>query len=392
MSRITIEAIETKGIITNPRGKPDPWFQSSHGINPYQGCEHDCLYCDGKSDWYRMPSDFGTRVKYKANAPELLRAFFHKKGLVSSKTSKLTDFLPDSSLSSPIVRKFLLFIGGGVCDVYQPAEKQVKMTRRLLKLCLEYTCPVFILTKGASLLKRDLALLRKLNERAFVRVGFTVTLADSEVKRIFEPHSATTESRFQIMEELNELGIEAGGVMVPIIPFIGDTDENLEAIARRAKEAKAKFLIHGSMTLKPGHKEEFLKTIAQHYPDLLPPYELMYAKSFSPDPKIYKYPSLRAHEFCKTYGVSDWIPRYIPDGQIAENLLGAAHLWAIGMMYLWRGNRQTEVFTKAGGYVNSLERPWSSIKTARLQVPERIEETLREFKETGTSSIFESLF
>ncbi|MHA2369596.1 MAG: radical SAM protein [Candidatus Hodarchaeales archaeon] len=390
MSRITIEPIKTKGIITG-KGKADSWFQMEYGINPYQGCEHDCLYCDGKSDWYRMHSDFGTLIKYKTNAVKLLRAFFRKKGLVSSKSPKLTDFFRNAQpLPSQKIPKFLMGIGGGVCDVYQPAEQKVKLTRRILELCLEYEVPTFILTKNASVIQRDISLLSELNDRAFVRVGFSVTLADPDLKKTFEPHSSTTESRFQMMKELNHLGIESGGLFLPIIPLIGDSDENLKAIVQKAQWADAKFLVHGSMTLKPGHKEPYLRIIADKFPELLTPYELMYEKSFSPDPKIYHFPSLRVHELCKKHGVPEWIPRYVPEGRIAENLLGAAHLWAIGWMYFWRGNKEGGVFTKAGYTVNGLERPWSSFR--RLSLPKRIVETLQAFKKTRTSPIYQTVY
>ncbi|MFX0113577.1 MAG: radical SAM protein [Candidatus Hodarchaeota archaeon] len=391
MSRIAIEPIETKGIITG-KGKADPWFHGEYGCNLYQGCEHDCLYCDGKSDWYRMHKEFGTLIKYKANAVKLIRAFFQKKGLVSSKTPKITDFfervLPKSPKKTP---KFLLGIGGGVCDVYQPTEKKVKLTRRVLELCLEYEVPIFLLTKNAEVIRRDIPLLCELNERAFVRIGFSVTLADPDVKKIFEPYSSSTEARFQTMKELNSLGIEAGGLFLPIIPLIGDTNENIEAIVRRAKWAGAKFLLHGGMTLKPGHKENFLKTIAEQFPEFLTAYDLMYEKSFSPDPKIYKSSGWRVHELCKKYNVPEWMPRYVPPGQIAENLLGAAHLWALSFLYYWKKEQKNgERFSKAGYIINELKRPWSSLDKKPLD--KDVMETLSKFKETGSSPLYETLY
>ncbi|MFX0117396.1 MAG: radical SAM protein, partial [Candidatus Hodarchaeota archaeon] len=367
MTPITIEAIRTKGIVTG-KGRADSWFQMEYGINPYQGCEHNCLYCDGKADYYRMHKDFGRRIKYKANAIKLLRRFFRKKGLVSSKAPKITDFLDDTgSVSSQAIPKFLMGIGGGVCDVYQPVEKEIKLTQRILELCLEYGVPAFLLTKNADVIKRDIPLLCEINERAFVRVGFSVTLADPNIQKIFEPYSSTTESRFKLMKELNRQGIETGGIFLPIIPLIGDSEENIKAIVHQAKQAKAKFLLHGSMTLKPGHKENFLQVIAEKFPELHAAYELMYEKSFSPDPRFYHFPNLRTHELCKEYGVPEWIPRYIPEGRIAENLLGAAHLWEISYMYHWHGDRNSGVFSKAGHYINDLNQPWNSISRLPLR-------------------------
>jgi len=250
--------------------------------------------------------------------------------------------------------------------------------------------PIFILTKASELIRRDIPLLQKINERAFVRVGFTITLADPETKQIFEPSSPSTESRFRMMNELNDLGIESGGCFFPIIPFIGDTMENMESIVKSASTS-AKFLLHGSMSLKPGHKELFLRTIAQFYPEFLSRYDSMYQRSFWPNPQVYNYPDQQVHELCKQYNVPQWIPRYVPEGRIADNLLGAAHLWAISAMYRWQGKiRRSKTFEDAGYQVDSLKQPWST--NSGLSLSTDVVKALQAFRETGTSPVYQSLW
>ena len=77
-------------------------------LNPYQGCEHDCVYCDGKSENYYMHDDFGQRIRVKKNAPELLELYFKKQGFFPvnrEKTSTLVDYFPNLRESADSSRK-----------------------------------------------------------------------------------------------------------------------------------------------------------------------------------------------------------------------------------------------------------------------------------------------
>ena len=126
------EAVKTKYNIMNRYSKPDSWFWISASINPYRGCEHNCAYCDGKAEYYRIES-FGSHIRIKVNAPQLLTKELSKLGFSETfrpgKTT-LLDYIPvgikdkhTSEITHQLkLRKFTLAIGGGVCDVYQPAE------------------------------------------------------------------------------------------------------------------------------------------------------------------------------------------------------------------------------------------------------------------------------
>ena len=164
-----IEEYEAKTLIRT--SKPSLFSWAEVYLNPYQGCYHDCVYCDGKSEGYYMHDDFGTRIRVKKNAPELLENYIRKKGLFPvnrEKTSTLVDYFPSLKKLADTrkIAKFVLFIGGGVCDVYQPAEKETRMTRKLLEIACDYKLPVFFLTKS-NLIIRDLDLLKAINEESY---------------------------------------------------------------------------------------------------------------------------------------------------------------------------------------------------------------------------------
>lgn len=125
------------------------WME--YTLNPYQGCAHDCRYCDGKSEPYRMHADYGARIRVKRNAPELLERFLKNKGLRPAGVAQGSLFGPERPDAY-----FTLFIGGGVCDVYQPVEAEKRLMRRLLQLAYDYGVPVLVLTKSALVLKNSL--------------------------------------------------------------------------------------------------------------------------------------------------------------------------------------------------------------------------------------------
>ena len=132
---------------------------------------------------------------------------------------------------------------------------------------LDFEMPVFVLTKSKRVL-RDLDLLKSIHEVAFSNVAFTITLADPEVKKVFEPKSSTTQERFDALKQIRDAGLFGGVMGTPLIPGIGDTYENMRALARMAKDAHAEFILFGGMTLKPGRqKDHFLRVVKSQFPE-----------------------------------------------------------------------------------------------------------------------------
>jgi DNA repair photolyase len=231
-----------------------------------------------------MHDDFAGLIKVKQNAPKLLKAFFQKKGFFpvhKKEQFAMYDFFPSlkDSEKTNIKPKFIVTVGGGVCDVYQPAERKTNITRALLEIVYDYQFPVSILTKS-DLVLRDLDLIEKINAESFASVNFTITLNDESAQKIFEPGASTTSERFAAIKKLRSKGIQSGVYFYPALPFIGDTEDNIQAIYHRAQEVGAQYVYCWGLTLKPGrNKDEFMATIKEHYPELFPKYHKLYANN-----------------------------------------------------------------------------------------------------------------
>ncbi|MFH0815690.1 MAG: radical SAM protein [Methanobacteriota archaeon] len=306
-----IEFIEAKSLVRVNKRSGDV------NLNPYQGCFHDCAYCDGKAERYNMHEDFATRLRAKANAPELLEKFLRGKGFSPvnrERTGTLADFSDEAkkALRGASPRKFTINISGGVCDIYQPAEAEIGLSRRLMQLVYDYDFPIFLLTKNKLVLK-DLDLLRKINVSQGATVAMSVTLADESLREKFEPGASTTQERFETLRTLHESGIKTGIWALPLLPWIGDTDVNVDAIISCAKESGVDWMIFSGLTLKPGRqKEAFMRLIAKDFPGLEEKYRRLYAnesKYGTPDLEAARAmglpdPWLKGKRMAKKYGIA----------------------------------------------------------------------------------------
>ena len=359
-----IEEYNAKSLIR--KGYISLFAWTDFGFNPYQGCSHDCTYCDGKAQKYYIHSDFGNRVRVKANAPSLLEAFLLKKKL-SDRTRQL-ELIPLTSGGRKAT--FIMFISGGVCDPYQPTEEKGKLTRRLLQLAYDYGVPVHILTKN-KLALRDLDLLKKINEETYAGVNYSITLADEETQKIFEPGASRTGERFEAVKILREAGISSGIYLCPTLPFIGDTDENMKAIFSAAKDAGAQFVQCWGLTLKPGrNKDEFLDIIKEHFPALLPDYTLLFAnnhKQGNVDPiQVVRaglmWPEAKGFMYAHEMGIGYAPPRYIPEGRIQSNLRISEVLLKIAHMKQLTGKfKQAKPFSKAAYFMEKFNKDVSAL-------------------------------
>jgi len=305
-----IETFEARSVIRHERKSDD-----IH-MNPYQGCYHDCVYCDGKAETYYMHEDYGIRIRVKVNAPTMLEEYLQKKGFLPvnrPKTGTLLDYFPDKRQATN-KGKFTINISGGVCDIYQPAEAVVQMSRKLLQIVLDFEFPVFLLTKN-KLVLRDIDLLKKINENARATVCMSISLSDDRLARIFEPRASTTSERFDALRTLHDAGIRTGIWFMPILPWIGDTDENVDAVFHRARNAGVEYVDCGGLTLKPGRqKKGFFKVLEERFPELVERYTILYGnedKYGSPDrEQIRKLKVLdirdRSKELGLKYGIKVW--------------------------------------------------------------------------------------
>jgi DNA repair photolyase len=221
---------------------PDVPFDQS--VNPYQGCEHGCIYCFARpshSYWNLGPGlDFETRI-------------FHKPGLAR---------LLDRELSAPgyVCKPINL---GANTDPYQPAEREHRTTRELLEVLLAHRHPVTIVTKGALVL-RDLDLLADLAGLGLVTVFVSLTTLDDELKRVLEPRAASPAARLRIVRALADAGVPVGVLLAPMIPALNDHEmERLLDAAAGAGATRAAFML-----LRLPHElgQLFEQWLREHYP------------------------------------------------------------------------------------------------------------------------------
>ncbi len=201
--------------IVNKVESPDVGM--GYSLNPYQGCEHGCVYCYARNSheyWgYDAGLDFESRILVKKNAVDLLKDFIAKKNWKAS----------------PIVLS-------GNTDCYQPIEKKLEITRNMLQVFLEHRHPVAIITKNALVL-RDLDLLKQLSKDNLVSINISITSLSEETRRLLEPRTATLKKRFDAVRQLSEVGIPVRVMAAPIIP--GINSHEILPLIKAAAEAGA---------------------------------------------------------------------------------------------------------------------------------------------------------
>ena len=229
--------------ILNEITSPD--LGPGYGLNAYQGCEHGCVYCFARTThqyWgYSAGLDFERKILYKATAPDLLRAALRRKS-----------------------HKELPVMMSGNTDSYQPAERQLGITRRCTEVLLEHRHPFGIITKN-SLLLRDLDLLAEAARLRLVRVCLSITTLDEDVRRILEPRTASIAQRFRALEALSAAGVPTMVNIAPVIP--GLTDHELIGIARRAADAGARKIGYSIVRLNDEVADVFVDWAHRALPD-----------------------------------------------------------------------------------------------------------------------------
>ncbi len=252
-------------------------------LNPYTGCTHACAYCYASfmKRFCNIEDRWGSFVQVKVNFAGRLAAQLRR-----ARPGKVM-------LSS-------------VTDPYQPVERKYQLTRSCLELLADREMPVSILTKS-DLVLRDLPILKRLPR---VEVGFTITTADAASARLLEPGAPEPERRFQALAVLSEAGIDTWVFIAPVVPGIGDTEANLEAILKRAAQAGAREVDYDPLNFYPTAVSNLIALFRRHWPDLLPGFRAACA-----DPGAYRDRlSLMAQNIWPARGFNALTRRPITDG------------------------------------------------------------------------------
>ena len=231
-------------------------LSKDNGMNLYRGCTHGCIYCDSRSEVYNMDHDFED-IEVKQNSLELL-----KKELIKRTPSMIGT--------------------GAMTDPYVPLESHLKYLRRALEMIYKYGFGLTCITKS-DLVLRDLDLLLKINEKSKAVVQMTLTTADDELSSILEPNVCTTSRRVEVLKKLGDAGIPTIVWLCPILPYINDTEENINRIIDYCIEANVKGILCFGMglTLRDGNREYFYSKLDENFPGLKETYIKKYANSYS---------------------------------------------------------------------------------------------------------------
>lgn len=283
-----MEYIPAKTIIT--RTKSAEWFGTDYNMNIYRGCCHGCIYCDSRSECYHI-DDFDN-VRAKENALAVIRNDLRrkvKKGVIGT---------------------------GAMSDPYNPFEKELELTRHALELVDAFEFGISMTTKS-DLIARDIDILKQIKEHSPVICEITVTTTNGELASKVEPGAPSPKRRLEAIAELRKNDIFAGILLMPVLPFLEDSVENVLSVVEAAHSAGANFIYPAfGMTLRANQKVWYFEKLQQLFPE--ENYPERYRKAFGSNyhctsrnaGRLWEVFSRRCEEYHILYQMKDIIHAY----------------------------------------------------------------------------------
>ena len=263
--------------------EPDPWFGIKYNMNIYRGCQHQCIYCDSRSECYGI-EDFAD-VLVKVNALDLLR-----------------DELPRKRVKG-------LIGTGSMSDPYGPVEESYGLTGQALAFIAQWRFPVHIITKS-DLVLRDVDVLTEIS-RVRAAVSFTITTADDALAQKLEPGAPPPSRRLAAMAALAARGVPTGVTMMPILPFIEDNEDNVQKVMASALESGASYIVAAfGMTLRDRQRAYYYARLDELFPGLRPWYERAFGDRY--EARAMNAARLEAlyESFCAEHGLARRVAPY----------------------------------------------------------------------------------
>lgn len=286
--------IQVKSIL-NKHKKRDSWFLDDYSVNPYSGCSFNCIYCYTRGSKYG--ENMARTLSVKANAPELLEKQLFRR-------AKKEEYGIIALASST--------------EAYMPIEEKTGMTRRLPEIILKHRFPVEIGTKS-SLVLRDLALLKEIDEKAILPedlkpklkhgaiISFSISTLDEKLARLFEPGAPSPKVRLETMQKCKEQGFLVGVNYIPVLPFLSDSDSQLDEMIRTAKDYGADFAFVGALTLfgkgPTDCKTLYYKVLEKHFPELIPKYKSLFRIFPMPSKEYQRELEEKSAALCQKHGI-----------------------------------------------------------------------------------------
>lgn len=285
--------IEAKTILSPQKKGSDTLFGMRYNMNLYRGCQHGCIYCDSRSKCYGI--DNFTDIQVKKNSLELLG-----KELRSKREKGTIGF-------------------GSMNDPYMPLEKELMLSRSALEIIARHKFPVHLITKS-TLVCRDIDILKKISP-VYAAVSVTITASTDVMSKRIEPGAPLSSSRFEAIRRLSEEGIYCGITLMPVLPYITDSPENIEQLVLKAKEAGAKYILAAmGMTLREGQREYFYDQLDKYFPGLAENYRIRYGHDYSCSVPDYSNLQKVFETTCKKVGMPMHMKFYEPQQPIQKSL------------------------------------------------------------------------
>jgi DNA repair photolyase len=257
MRGVEIVEAPAKSVLNRVTGMPFGW-----SINPYRGCYHQCVFCYARRTHRFLDDDgvnrWGSRIYVKTNAPAVLR----------------------SELAKPSWKHDYVAIGT-VTDPYQPLEGRYRLTRRILQALYDFDTPAGLITRS-PLVIRDIDVLQQLARRSGASVSISIATLDERVARELEPTVAPPRKRLHAVARLAAAGIRVNVALAPVLPHITDSEENVRAVVRAAREAGAQAIWHNALHLHEITREAFFAYLRAKQPHLIARYAHDYRGKYAP--------------------------------------------------------------------------------------------------------------
>jgi DNA repair photolyase len=289
---------EVKSIL-NKHKKRDSWFLDDYSINPYEGCGFNCTYCYVHGSKYG--EDLAEKIVIKKDATAIL----------------------DEQLANRAKKNEFGFIAvGSATDAYMQVEEEIGLTKELLQVILKHKFPVFISTKS-ELIEKDIDLLKQIDANAIlpedlkqnpgrgVIISFSFSTLDEKLSKQLEPGAPSPQKRLETLKLFCDNGFLCGVNAMPLLPYISDTEEEMDKIVAAAKQYGANYILIAGLTLfgndERDSKQLVFRFLENNYPDLLEKYEKMYGSVYYSSWQYQQQLKKRADDLCKKYGIRNSI-------------------------------------------------------------------------------------
>jgi DNA repair photolyase len=303
----SFEEYRPRKIVNVHKHVDGPWFWGKYTASPYVGCSSGCEFCYARGSRYlgrRDPETFDTLIQVKINAAELLRQELGR------------------------LERNVIACG----DWQQPAEDRYQLSRSMLEVLLELDFPLFVVERS-PLLVRDLDLLAEINRKSWVGVIYSLSGLEPALKQAFEPRSPGIRQRLQAMEKLAAAGILVGAALMPILPFVGDSEGQLNDTVQAVKEHGGAFVLAGGLTMDGVQAERTVAAARRLDPALETRWRALYnwkaggKPSYGPPADYNTRLGYLVRDLCGRHGLLDRMPRYVPPGPLATNTRIAERLF-----------------------------------------------------------------